>query len=156
MRRFIFFVFLAMCQSPVFMTIQAQEVFVTGIILDAEKGDPVSGASVQLKGGRVTAVSDSRGAFRIRASKGAILQVTSIGYGATQVTVGDALELQIRLAPSSSALNEVVVVGYGEQKAPTVTGAVGVISGKSLVQTPVANVTQMLVGTNGWHQFGSK
>jgi TonB-linked SusC/RagA family outer membrane protein len=146
MRRFIVFVFLAICQSVGLPILQAQEGFVTGVILDAEKGDPVSGASIQLKGGRVLAVTDSRGAFRIRAVKGAILQVSSIGYGAAQVTVGEVLELQVRLVPSSSALNEVVVVGYGEQKAPTVTGAVGVISGKSLVQTPVANVTQMLVG----------
>jgi TonB-linked SusC/RagA family outer membrane protein len=146
MRRLIVFVFLTVYQITAIVPLWAQDGFVSGVILDGEKSDPVSGASVQLKGSRLTSVTDSRGAFRIRASKGAILQVSSIGYTSTEVTVGNTLELQVRLMPSASGLNEVVVVGYGEQRAPTVTGAVGVISGKSLVQTPVANVTQMLVG----------
>ena len=146
MRRIVVFIFMAICQLTGIGDIEAQELVVTGVVLDAERGDPVSGATIAVKGGKATAVSDSRGVFRIRVTKGALLQVSSIGYAAAQVNASDGLDLQVRLTPSSSALNEVVVVGYGEQKAPTVTGAVGVISGKSLVQTPVANVTQMLVG----------
>ncbi len=43
-------------------------------------------------------------------------------------------------------MDQVVVVGYGRQKLPTVTGSVSVVAGKDLAQTPVANVTNMLVG----------
>lgn len=146
MRKTLVFILLATCYFLFVQGLQAQDRFVTGVILDTEKGDPVSGATVSVKGTKISAVTDSRGTFRLKAARGAVLEVSSIGYVSTKVTIGEAAELQIRLESSSTSLNEVVVVGYGEQKLPTVTGAVGVISGKALVQTPVANVTQMLVG----------
>ena len=109
-----------------------QERSISGYVLDAEKGDAVIGATIKIKDKKVTDVSDSRGAFTIKAMKGVVLVFSSVGYKPAQLTVGDANELQVRLVPTSTQLNEVVVVGYGEQKQPTVTGAVGTISGKDL------------------------
>ena len=146
-KRFLTAMVLMACSQLFFSAVAiGQERSISGYVLDAEKGDAVIGATIKVKDKKGNAVSDSRGAFSIKAIKGAILLFSSVGYKPAQLTVGNSDELQVRLVPVSTQLNEVVVVGYGEQKQPTVTGAVGTISGKDLVQTPVANITNMLVG----------
>jgi TonB-linked SusC/RagA family outer membrane protein len=92
-------------------------------------------------------VSDSIGRFSFTIPAGTTLQFSYVGYLSKTVKVNKATTLTVRLEENSGyQLNDVVVVGYGKQKSPTVTGAVGVISGKDLTQTPVANITNMLIG----------
>lgn len=146
MRKIVVFILLTVCHLFTLGTLSAQDRVITGTILDAEKGDPVGGATVTVKGTKVSTVADSRGIYRVKAATGTVLIFSNVGYTSQEVVVGSSTEIIVRLPSKSTALNEVVVVGYGEQKLPTVTGAVGVISGKDLVQTPVSNVTQMLVG----------
>lgn len=71
---------------------------------------------------------------------------TFVGYLPQRRVVGDLKAINIQLYKDNIQMDQVVVVGYGKQKQPTVTGSVSVVDGKDLVQTPVANVTNMLVG----------
>ena len=72
--------------------------------------------------------------------------ITYTGFSTTEVRVGDETELSIRLGANSSVLDEVVVVGYGTQRKSDVTGAIGIVSSKELLNAPVTNALQGLAG----------
>ena len=73
----------------------AQNLTITGKVID-EKGDPISGASVQVKGTRTGVNTDASGAFSVKAASGATLVVTSVGYEAKSVPASN--NLTVRLA----------------------------------------------------------
>ena len=108
MRKKLLWSFLASC---LFIgTAIAQNVTINGKVID-EKGDPIAGASVQVKGTRTGVNSDANGAFSVKAAKGATLVVTSVGYEAKSTPASD--NLTVRLATESKFLSEVVVTGTG-------------------------------------------
>lgn len=111
-------------------------------------GDVLPGATVKIAGKNISRISDSQGRFTLTAAPGSVLEVSHVGYFTKSITVtgSDAIEVLLAENPNYVNLEDVVVIGYGKQKQPTVTGAVGVISGKDLIQTPVSNITNMLIG----------
>ena len=77
----------------------------------------------------------------------AYFSISYIGFATREVAAKSGANLKITLKEDEAqALNEVVVVGYGTQKKATVTGAIASVSTKDLVQTPQANISNMLVG----------
>ncbi len=118
---------------------------VQGTVSD-EKGGPVPGASIKIKGTSAGTVSDVNGKFSINADKGATLIITYLGYQEKDVLIGDQKTISISLEPASSTLNEVVVVGYGTQKKVSLTSAVTSISSQDIITTKNENVENMLTG----------
>lgn len=119
---------------------------VSGRVMD-EKGYPLPGVSVQVKGTQSGTVTDDKGNFTITvAHKGAVLQFTYIGYAAVEKQITDATELHIVLKTRNTGLNEVLVVGYGTQKAADVTGAITSIKSEAIRDVPSANLSQALQG----------
>lgn len=122
---------------------------VTGRVRD-EKGNALPGATVILKGSsNIGTTTDADGDFTLRipdSVKNPVLVVSYVGYNPKEVVVGARTSVSVSLDPNDNGLNEVVVVGFGQQRLPTVTGEIGVVGGKELTQTPVANVTNMLIG----------
>ncbi|MGN6265552.1 MAG: SusC/RagA family TonB-linked outer membrane protein [Ginsengibacter sp.] len=119
---------------------------VRGIVND-DKGNPISNASVLVKGTNNGATTDANGTFSISVPDSkSVLVVSNIGYKTKEVEVGNNTSPVIDLVPSVNSLNEVVVVGYGTQKKVTVTGAVAQVSGKELEKTPTVNLSNALVG----------
>ena len=106
-----------------FTAIKAQDIKVTGRITDAATGLPVVSASIKVKGSKSGVSADANGQYTIRATKGAVIIVTSIGYLPKEVTVRDE-SLSISLTTSDNTLTDVVVVGYGTQKKANLTGSV--------------------------------
>jgi TonB-linked SusC/RagA family outer membrane protein len=123
----------------------SQTIPVQGKVLD-EKGQPIPGASIRVKGTTTATVSNSSGEFSIAAAPSATLTVTYVGYTAKETSVNNQRSLTISLNPSSSALNEVVVVGYGTQKKVNLTGAVSSVTSQEIVTTKNENVQNMLTG----------
>lgn len=123
---------------------QAQNT-VQGTVSD-ERGDGMPGVSIKLKGTSTGAVTDVNGKFSINADKGATLVFTFLGYQEKSVIVGDSKNLTVSLAPSSSTLNEVVVVGYGTQKKASLTGSVAAVTSREIVTTKNENIENMLTG----------
>jgi len=109
---------------------------------------PLPGATVRVVGGRMARSCDTAGAYSLTTSIGSTLEISYVGYLSKSVTVNGPGEYDVVLTEKADSghQNDVVVIGYGRQKLPTVTGAVGVISGNDLIQTPVSNITNMLVG----------
>ena len=101
---------------------------IIGKIIDTE-GEPVTGATVKMKGGTTGTVSDLNGQFSIEAARGTELEVSYIGYKPQTVKVGNG-NLTVTLTEDAKALEEVVVVGFGTQKKVNLTGAVEVIDSK--------------------------
>ncbi len=81
-----------------------------------DKGEPVAGANVQVKGTRRGTSTDANGEFTIDADKGDILVITNIGYASRQITVNDDKPLQIALTVNSQQLGELVVTALGIQR----------------------------------------
>src|SRR5690606_39105972 len=76
----------------------------------------------------------------------AVLVFSFIGYQTQEVAVGTQTTINVSLASDVQALQEVVVVGYGEQKKTTITGAVTSVKSDVIAQAPVTNLSNALTG----------
>lgn len=106
---------------------------ISGRVID-ENGEPIIGANILIKGTNKGAITDINGKFElnipIEKQDKAILVANFIGYNKKEIPVL-AIRDEIKLEPSSLALNEVVVVGYGAQKKTTVVGSVSSVPSKT-------------------------
>ncbi|QTE38178.1 TonB-dependent receptor [Mucilaginibacter gossypii] len=123
----------------------AQRLSITGTITDS-KHQPVSAASVQIKGTKSGTTSDIDGKYAIKASTGEVLIFKSIGFDAKEVTVGSNNTINVTLTETESQLNEVVVIGYGAQKRANVTGSQATFKADNLNERAITRVDQALVG----------
>ncbi|MGC4235511.1 MAG: TonB-dependent receptor [Niabella sp.] len=123
-----------------------QKMLIRGTVVN-EAGAAVVGATVQGEASLVAAMTDSKGDFELSlpGSEKSLI-VTSIGYAPDTVALTGSQFLTVILKETTQELSNVVVVGYGTQKKETMTGAVSVVKGDALVQTPVANISNALVG----------
>ena len=94
-----------------------QESKVSGTVTD-EKGEPVIGASVVVVESKQGTITDIDGKFLVNVPKNGHLKVSYIGYETQEVAVKNRQLLKIVLKEESTALNEVVVVGYGTASMP--------------------------------------
>jgi len=130
--------------SPAVSGIHQQQVKVKGTVKDAA-GEPIIGASVRLKDTSQGTVTDFDGNFELDAPAGAIIEVSYIGYKSIEVKAGTR-HLNLTIETDNTALNEVLVVGYGTQKKATVTGSVSQIGGDELKKVGAVNITNTLAG----------
>lgn len=126
--------------------LSAQNWVVTGVVQD-EAGEPITGASVTVRGTKNGAVTDLDGRYRLNVTKGATLVASFIGYKPAE-GVADTHELNFTLKQDSELLDEVVVLGYGASaRKQDLSGAVGVISNADeLAKRPVTSTEAMLQG----------
>lgn len=123
-----------------------RNITVNGVVVDAS-GEPVIGASVQLKGAAgVGTITDLDGKFTLSVPTNGVLQISYIGYKTTEVRVNGQAGLKVTLLEDTETLDEVVVVGYGIQKKASVTGSVAAISSDKLMEVKAPSVTNMLAG----------
>lgn len=120
---------------------------ITGQVVAASDNAPLPGVTVALKGQPIGTVTDADGRFSITAAPSDVLVFTFIGMETKEITVGNSTTLSISLAESMESLEEVVVVGYGEQKKTNLTGAVSSVDTKVLESRPIADVGRGLQGT---------
>ena len=114
--------------------------------ITSDNGEPLVGASIVEKGTSNGAITDLDGNFKLDVSSGkAILVVSFVGYETKEVALNNQSTLELKLS-EGSALNEVVVVGYGTQKKSQLTGAISSISAKQITEMPITNVAQALQG----------
>jgi TonB-linked SusC/RagA family outer membrane protein len=122
----------------------AQDTRVMGKVTNAT-GAPVAGASVVVKGRNRGVATNVAGEFTITVPRGAVLQITSIGYTAKEITA-TGTNLTATLQPDDTQLSDVVVVGYGTQSRAAVTGAVVTIKNEALTRRQVASTSNLLQG----------
>ena len=131
--------------KDVSITISQQQKKITGVVTDKE-GVPVIGANVLEKGTTNGTVTDADGRFSLDVSRNATLQISYLGYNTQNIVVGNQTTFAVKLSEDSEALDEVVVVAYGTQKARAVTGAMSKLNNEELEDIPVPNISQKMQG----------
>ncbi|MGB0366315.1 MAG: SusC/RagA family TonB-linked outer membrane protein [Flavobacteriaceae bacterium] len=118
-----------------------------GVILD-EMGSPLPGASVFEKGTSNGVNSDFEGSFTLDVSgSDAVIVVSYLGFDKVEILAADFDDnMNITLVESSSALDEIVVTGYGRQVKRNITGAVSSISLKQIEDLPLATFENAIQG----------
>ena len=120
---------------------------VTGTVSDADSGEPLIGVTVVLKGTTEGAITDLSGKYSISVpGDDAILQFSYIGFLTQEVAVNQSTVLDVALIVAISALDEVVVVGYGTQKRIDLTGSIASVTPEEISLVPVIRVDQALQG----------
>lgn len=118
---------------------------VKGTVKDAS-GEPVIGATVQEQGTKNVAVTDLDGNFSIKLSGGQQLQFSYIGMKTQTVDAKGKSVVNVTLEDEATALDDLVVIGYGTVKKRDLTGAVTSVSAEDIGQIPVSNVSEALTG----------
>lgn len=112
-----------------------------------EKGEPLAGATVRVKGSSRAATTDADGNFSIDAPDNATtLQVSYVGYSSQEVAISQQSGLVIALKPEAAGLNDVVVVGYGTARKRDVTGAVSSVTSKDFTTGLITNPMDQIQG----------
>lgn len=130
--------------APGLGSVNVQQI-ITGTVKDA-LGNPLFGVSITVKGTTKGTSTNQNGEFRIQANKNDVLIFSYVGYTEQEIQVNESTTIDVVLSPSAAELNEVVIVGYGQQKKINATGAVATIDNKILENRPMARISQGLQG----------
>ncbi len=121
------------------------QIGITGTISD-ENGESLPGATIQEKGTTNGTITDAFGKYSLNVSESAILTISFVGYETSEVQVNSRSVIDVQLEANISALEEVVVVGYGTQKKVNLTGAVESVDEDDIVSRPVGQASMALQG----------
>ncbi len=125
----------------------AQTTQVTGVVQD-NTGEPLMGASVIEKGTSTGTATNLDGEFTlfVKDPAKAVLVVSYVGFETTEVALKGQTKVTVTLKEAAAVLDEVVVVGYGQQKKESVIGAISQVNSSDLLETPSANLSQAITG----------
>jgi TonB-linked SusC/RagA family outer membrane protein len=123
----------------------AKAIVVAGTV--SENGEPLPGVNVVIKGTSIGTVTDVLGKYTITVpDRESVLLFSYVGYTTVEETVGNRTTIDVELSENSSALEEVVVVGYGTQKRVNVVGAVTTLKGDEIKSIPAASASAAISG----------
>ena len=123
----------------------AQNINVSGTVVDATDGQPIIGAGVMLSSGAGT-ITDYEGKYVISAPKDGSITFSSLGYTSVTVEIGGRTIVNAQLSQDTQLLEEVVVLGFTSQKKAELTSAVVSMDGDKLTDVTTADVGNMLQG----------
>jgi TonB-linked SusC/RagA family outer membrane protein len=125
---------------------EAPRIVITGRIAE-EKGQPLEGVSVLVKGTNLGTVTGKDGSFKLEVTNAnSVLIFSLIGYQSQEMALNSRTNIQLTLISQSQSLNDVVVIGYGTQKKSVVTGAISSVKASDLENMPVSRIEQSLQG----------
>ncbi|OQP67596.1 SusC/RagA family TonB-linked outer membrane protein [Niastella populi] len=128
------------------LPVMAQTKTVEGTVKDAN-GIGLNGITISIKGGTGGTSTNADGKFKIMVpGPNAVLVFSSVGFTTKEVPVGAQTEMSVVLSTGNSALDEVVVVGYGTQRKKDVTGAISSISAKQIEERQAIDVLDAMQG----------
>ena len=133
------------CLLSVLLPAAAQQV--TGVVTDHD-GEPLFGAVAALKGKSAATTTGTRGEYvlpNVDLRKDTLV-FTYVGMKKLEVPVADRTKVDVRLESMHTAINEVVVIGYGTARRADLTGAVSSVSAEDIVRTPVNNIAEAISG----------
>ncbi len=126
----------------------AQNINVSGTVVDSATGEGVPFASIQVKGTMTGTATDGDGNYTISVPRNAILVFSSIGYINQEAEVNGRTVINILLAPDTENLEEAVItIAYGAAKKSSLTGAISNVNAEKLEARPTSSVTSALEGT---------
>lgn len=122
------------------------QVRVNGVVKD-NSGQVLPGVTVKEKGTNNAVSTDNEGSFSIQVNRiGASLEFYFIGMNRQEVLVGEKNVLDITLTPANTALDDVVVIGYGSARRSDITSSISSVTASDIKNLPVAGIDQALQG----------
>ncbi|MEO6328271.1 MAG: TonB-dependent receptor [Ginsengibacter sp.] len=97
-----------------------------------EKGEAMEGVTVAVKHTKQAIATDANGEFTIAAARGQVLVFSFVNYSSMEITVGTQNAYNITMQVENSALNDVVIIGYGSRQRKDVTGAISTAGSKEI------------------------
>nr|WP_315248663.1 SusC/RagA family TonB-linked outer membrane protein [uncultured Flavobacterium sp.] len=119
---------------------------ITGTVTSKTDGLPLPGATILVKGTQKTVITDFDGNYSIEASPGETLVISYVGFKNEEIIVGKNNVIHVSLQENSNELNEIVVIGYGKQKAGDVTSAVASVKADKFTQGQNRDAGQLIAG----------
>src|SRR5699024_8613561 len=127
--------------------VQRQET-ISGTVTDGQSGETLPGVNILVKGTSTRASTDQDGQFELTVpSLQDTLVVSFIGYQTKEVPINGQTKLDVSLQPQAIAGEEMVVVGYGEQKSENLTGSVGVVDTEQMKKISSEGLGEALQGS---------
>ena len=123
----------------------AQNKQITGTVTGPD-GSPVVGATVVVEGTTIGTSTDLQGKYTLEAPANGSLVVSFIGYEDAKLEIGGKTLLNVSLKEASKAIDDIIVVAFGEAKKEAFTGSASVINSDDLAKTQSSNVANALVG----------
>lgn len=123
-----------------------QQIDLKGKVSD-ESGKGIPNVNVSIKGTKKGVSTDTQGNFSITLASGENeIVVSAVGFETQTIAVNNRTTINIILKEMTAKLDEFVVVGYGTQKKINLSGSVSTVSGKTITERPVPNLTNLLQG----------
>ena len=135
--------FLFLLLMPIFCIGQSS---VKGTVSEEDSGLPLPGVNVVVKGTSTGTTTDFDGNYQISANIGDVLVFSYVGFSTQEISFNGESALNVQLAEDASALDEVVLIGYGSVKKEDLTGAVDVVSSKEFNKGAIVSTDQLLQG----------
>lgn len=120
---------------------------IKGTVKD-ETGLPLPGVSIRQKEAAAAGATNGNGEFTLTLdnTKPPVLVFSMIGFESKEVDVRNQSTVAVTIKETSMNLQQVVIVGYGEQKKISVTGSISAVNAVDIAKAPVASVTNALTG----------
>lgn len=122
-----------------------QEKTIDGTVVDQD-GIPLPGVNIILKGTQNGTQTDFDGNFNILAQSTDVLMFSFLGFETVERLVGDATTVRVTLSPDASELQEVVVVGFGEQTRKSISSAVSKVDAEQIQSIATPTISGALQG----------
>ncbi len=130
----------------------AQQKNVSGVVTDFE-GLPLPGVNILVKGTITGTQSDFDGNYIIQANEGDVLVFSYIGQKTVERTVGASNTINVQMDQDTQALEEVVVIGYGNQEERKIIQNVGIVKEEAIENLQVVSADQLLQGQSAGTQI---
>ena len=126
---------------------QEEEITVTGQVTDANTEEPLPGVTIVIQGTTIGTITDAEGEYSLEVRDPSdILEFSFMGYMTQEIEVGGQRVIDVALSPEITALDEIVVVGYGTQRRGDVTSAVSSVSSEDFIRGGVRDAAQLIQG----------
>ena len=129
-----------------FTNVYAQQVSITGRVLNVTTNETLAGATVLEEGTANGVMTDQNGNFTLTVGPNATLVCSFVGMVSQEIQVGDSRFITFNLKESLSELDEIVVTGYMTQKKVDLTGSVAVVNIADLTERATTNPMAALQG----------
>jgi TonB-linked SusC/RagA family outer membrane protein len=120
---------------------------ISGKVTDANTGESIPGVNILVIGTNIGTVTDIDGEYSIDVNVGSRLRFTFIGYTSYEALVGNQSTLNVEMKLDSQNLDEVLVIGFGEQSRETLTSSVSKVDNRILENIPFPNAASAMQGT---------
>ncbi|OFX83648.1 MAG: hypothetical protein A2W99_15270 [Bacteroidetes bacterium GWF2_33_16] len=131
----------------VFSNSFAQVRLITGKVIDATDKSPLPGVNIIVKGTTIGVSTNMDGEYSINTPGDEIILVFSfVGYETQEFPVNNITSLDVELKMQATALDELVIIGYGSVKKSDLTGSISSVKGKDLTKTTSSSLEQSLQG----------